>query len=107
MPIWKAGAVPSPLPLTSSETPTPRLNANGTTTFNIYIMADDMENITNVNISVQALDETEGIIEQRDFEQVPIQDGWITSYTGTFFVTEPMTINFTVGNWNEFDDHPY
>ena len=82
-------------------------NAAGDYVFNIYVMADDMESITNVDITVQALDETEGIIEQRDFSEVPIKDGWVTSYTGTFFVTEPMTINFTVGGWENFEDHPY
>ena len=82
-------------------------NAAGDYVFNIYIMSDDMENITDVDITVQAIDENEGIVEQRSFEEVPIKNGWVTSYTGEFFVSSQMTINFTVGNWNEFDDHPY
>ena len=82
-------------------------NNAGDYVFNIYIMSDDMENITDVDITVQAIDENEGIVEQRSFEEVPIKNGWVTSYVGEFFVSSQVTINFSVGDWSSFDDHPY
>ena len=79
----------------------------GYTTFNIFIMADEMDEIKELEISVQAVGANDAVIEQRSFSEVPIKNGWVTSYTGTFFVTTGMTINFTVGDWNLFDDYPY
>ena len=82
-------------------------NANGDYVFNLFIIADNMTEIMNVDITVQAFDENDGIIEQREFTDVPIKNGWVTHYTGTFFVTSELTINFTIGDWSNFDDHPY
>ena len=82
-------------------------NAAGDYVFNIYIMADNMTQTKNLDITVRAIDENEGIIEERSFSDVPIKNGWVTHYTGTFFVTSELTINFTIGDWSNFDDHPY
>lgn len=82
-------------------------NTAGDYVFNIYIMADNMTQTKNLDITVRAIDENEGIIEERSFSDVPIKNGWVTHYTGTFFVTSELTINFTIGDWSNFDDHPY
>lgn len=79
----------------------------GYTTFNIFVMSDDMTSTIDVDITAQAIDEDGNVVEEHQFNDVPIKNGWSTTYTGTFFVTTGFTINFTIGDWSNFDDHPY
>ena len=74
---------------------------NGIAAYNIYVMADDMTNVKYVDIEVEALNPTNDG-EVRQFTQVPIKNGYVTTYSGTFFITFGMDFTFLVGDWNEY-----
>lgn len=73
---------------------------NGVATYNVYVMGDDMTTVKYVDITAEAMNAT-GDGEVRHFDGVPIRDGYLTTYTGTFFVTFGMGFTFLVGDWNE------
>jgi hypothetical protein len=52
---------------------------------------------------VEALDENDAVIQSRVFENVPLRNGYKTNYRGTFFIDTPMSMSFTVNDWNEYD----
>ena len=109
-----------------SETGT-RLNVNGTATNKIersqtftefyttpspkyvgsYLMADDLENTTYITVTATAYDENDDVIETKTFTEVPLKDGYRTIYTGAFFTTTGVNFQFSVEDWNSFNDHPY
>ena len=74
---------------------------NGIASYNIYVMADDMTNVKYVDIEVEALNPTNDG-EVRQFNQVPIKNGYVTTYSGTFFITFGMDFSFSVDDWNEY-----
>ena len=80
---------------------------DGYVTFNIYVMADDMEDVTYCDIEVQAQDANNQAVETRQFTQVPIKDNYVTTYTGTFFVTFGMGFTFEVDDWNEMGSYTF
>ena len=79
----------------------------GSITFNAYITADSLDAITDVDIIADALDANDQIVKRRIFTQVPIKDGYITTFTGTFFTDEAMHFTFTADDWNMFDPTPF
>lgn len=74
---------------------------NGIASYNIYVMADDMTNVKYVDIEAKALNPTNDG-EVRQFTQVPIKNGYVTTYSGTFFITFGMDFSFSVDDWNEY-----
>lgn len=74
---------------------------NGVASYNIYVMADDMTNVKYVDIQAEALCPTNDG-EVRQFNQVPIKNGYVTTYSGTFFITFGMDFSFSVGDWNDY-----
>lgn len=74
---------------------------NGVATYNVYIMADDMTNVKYLDIEVEALCPTNDG-EVRQFSQVPIKNGYVTTYSGTFFITFGMDFSFSVDDWNDY-----
>ena len=76
-------------------------NQDGTATFVVYAIVTNAE--TQHDVTVKALGTNDAVIESRTFEDVSLRNGYKTSYSGTFFVTTPMQINFTVADWNTFD----
>lgn len=81
--------------------------SNGQVAFNVYIMSDNMEDTISVDVTVTAKDSNNQPVEERSFADVPLKNGWVTKYVGTFFITTQMNITFSVGDWSNFDDHPY
>lgn len=78
------------------------INCNGTSAiFNIYAITTNEQTLHTV--TVEALDENDGVIQERVFENVPLRNGYKTNYRGTFFVDTPMSMSFTVNDWNEYD----
>jgi hypothetical protein len=78
------------------------INCNGTSAiFNVYAIATDAQTLHTV--TVEALDENDGVIQERVFENVPLRNGYKTNYRGTFFIDTPMSMSFTVNDWNEYD----
>lgn len=74
---------------------------NGIASYNIYVMADDMTNVKYVDIQAEALCPTNDG-EVRQFTQVPIKNGYVTTYSGTFFITFGMDFSFSVDDWNDY-----
>ena len=74
---------------------------NGIASYNIYVMADDMTNVKYVDIEAEALCPTNDG-EVRQFSQVPIKNGYVTTYSGTFFITFGMDFSFSVDDWNDY-----
>ena len=75
---------------------------NGTSAvFNIYAIVTDAQ--TTHTITVTALDENDQEVQTRTFADVPLRNGYKTNYRGTFFIDTPMTMSFTVDDWQEYD----
>lgn len=75
---------------------------NGTSAiFNIYAIVTDAQ--TTHDITVEALDADDGVIQTRTFADVPLRNGYKTNYRGTFFIDSQFTSSFTVNDWNEYD----
>jgi hypothetical protein len=78
------------------------INCNGTSAiFNVYAIVTDAQ--TFHTVTVEALDENDGVIQERVFKNVPLRNGYKTNYRGTFFIDTPMSMSFTVNDWNEYD----
>ena len=74
---------------------------DGSTTCKIYCLADS--ETTTIDVTVEALDADDAVVESRDFADVPIKAGYVTSFTGTFFVTTALSFNFFSGDsWEDF-----
>ena len=79
------------------------INCNGTSSiFNIYAIVTDAS--TTHDILVEALDANGDVIQSRTFSAVPLRNGYKTNYKGTFFIDTPMSMNFVVDDWNEYDE---
>ena len=75
---------------------------NGTSSvFNVYTITTDAQTLHAV--TVDALDENDNVLQSRTFSAVPLRNGYRTNYRGTFFIDTPMTMTFTVNDWNEYD----
>ena len=75
---------------------------NGTSAiFNVYAITTDEQ--TTHDITVEALDADEAVIQTRTFADVPLRNGYKTNYRGTFFIDTPMSMSFTVNDWNEYE----
>ena len=78
------------------------INYGGTSAiFNVYAIVTDVQ--TTHDILVEALDENDGVVQSRTFAAVPLRNGYKTNYRGTFFIDTPMSMSFTVNDWNEYD----
>ena len=69
--------------------------------FNVYAIVTDAQ--TTHDITVTALDENDQEVQTRTFTNVPLRNGYKTNYRGTFFIDTPMTMSFTVNDWNEYE----
>ena len=76
--------------------------SDGTVSFLMYIIADANES-TNYTITATAYRSDNSIKQTRTFENVPIRNGYRTTYQGSFFIDTPMTMTFTVDDWQDFD----
>ena len=78
------------------------INYGGTSSiFNVYAITTDAQTLH--TITVEALDENDQEVQTRTFADVPLRNGYKTNYRGTFFIDTPMTMTFTVNDWNEYD----
>lgn len=78
------------------------INYGGTSSiFNIYAITTNEQTLHTV--TVEALDENDGVIQSRVFENVPLRNGYKTNYRGTFFIDTPVSMSFTVNDWNEYE----
>ena len=70
--------------------------------FNVYAIVTDAQ--TSHDIQVEALDANGDVLQTRTFMNVPLRNGYKTSYKGTFFIDTPMSMSFMVDDWNEYDE---
>ena len=78
------------------------INYGGTSSiFNIYAITTDTQTLHTV--TVEALDENDQEVQTRAFADVPLRNGYKTNYRGTFFIDTPMSMSFTVNDWNEYE----
>ena len=78
------------------------INYNGTSSiFNIYAIVTDAQTLHTVTVEV--LDENDGVVQSRTFADVPLRNGYKTNYRGTFFIDTPATAGFTIDDWNEYE----
>lgn len=69
--------------------------------FNVYAIVTNVQ--TTHDITVDALDANNDVIQTRMFADVPLRNGYKTNYRGTFFIDTPSSTSFTIGDWNEYD----
>ena len=72
--------------------------------FNVYAIVTDAQTLHTV--TVEALDADGNALvpaQSKTFENVPLRNGYKTTYRGAFFTEENMTMTFTVDDWNEYD----
>ena len=69
--------------------------------FNVYAIVTDAQ--TTHDITIEALDADEGVIQTRSFADVPLRNGYKTTYRGAFFTDQTFTSSFTVNDWNEYE----
>lgn len=82
------------------------INYGGTSSiFNVYAIVTDAS--TTHDITVTALDADGEPMQTRTFSDVPLRNGYKTTYRGTFFIDMLMSMSFTVNDWNEFDTVEY
>ena len=81
------------------------INYSGTSAiFNVYAITTDAQTLHTV--TVEALDADGNALvpaQVKTFENVPLRNGYKTTYRGAFFTEENMTMTFTVDDWNEYD----
>ena len=76
--------------------------AAGTVNLSTFIIAkDDMA--TNYTITVTAYDGNDQVVQARTFADVPIRNGYKTTYRGQFFTDAAMSMAFMVDDWQEFN----
>ena len=76
---------------------------NGTSSiFNVYMIATDAE--TTHTVTVDALDADDAVILSRTFSDVPIRQNHKTIMTGSFFTNPSLSVSFTAGEWNLYED---
>ena len=72
--------------------------------FNVYAITTDAQTLHTV--TVEALDADGNALvpaQMKTFENVPLRNGYKTTYRGAFFTEENITMTFTVDDWNEYD----
>jgi hypothetical protein len=55
------------------------------------------------DITIEALDSNDDVIQSRYFEDVPLRNNYKTTYRGTFFTDQAAAATFTVDDWSEYD----
>ena len=80
---------------------------DGYVTFNVFVIPDNLTGVRTVDITVSAMDGTDGEVETRQFVGVPIKAGYVTRYTGTFFITFDMGFSFEVGEWGSLGEYSF
>jgi len=78
------------------------LNQDGSVTLSAFVIADPDESVLHT-VTVTAYDTAGQSIQQRTFEDVPLRNGYRTTYRGAFFTDAAFTSSFTVSDWQEFD----
>ena len=82
----------------STVTPT----STGTVTLSCYLISTAAAPTTHT-VTVTFYDTDDQPLQQRTFEDVPIRNGYRTTYAGLFFKDQAFTATFTVDDWQDYD----
>lgn len=72
--------------------------------FNVYAITTDAQTLHTV--TVEALDADGNALvpaQSKTFDNVPLRNGYRTTYRGAFFTDAAFTSTFTVDDWNDYD----
>lgn len=67
--------------------------------FNVYAIVTS-ENTLH-NITIDALEANNNVLQTRELTDVPLRNGYKTNYRGQFFVEQPVASSFIVDDWND------
>ena len=76
-------------------------NNDGTVTFNLYAIMTDTQTLHTV--TVEAFDANDQLKQSRTFSNVPLRNGYKTTYRGVYFTNTATAAAFSVGDWNLYD----
>ena len=77
--------------------------ADGSATFTLYALPEDMTAQHHYDVTMTALDAQSQPIETREFTAVPLRANYRSQYTGQFFITRSTGITFEIEDWNSYD----
>ena len=69
--------------------------------FNIYAIVTDAE--TTHTVTIEALDTNDAVIQSRTFNDVPLRNGYKTTYRGPFFIDTDVSASFVCEDWSSYD----
>ena len=69
--------------------------------FSVYAIVTDTQTLHTVTVT--AFDDNDQELQTRTFADVPLRNGYKTSYRGTFFIDTPASASFLVNDWNEYE----
>ena len=67
-----------------------------------FVIAQD-DAATDYMMTVTAYDANDDVVQERTFADVPIRNGYRTTYRGAFFTDAVFTTSFTVNDWNDYE----
>lgn len=82
--------------------PTYTTKADGTIALSCFIIATASE-ATAYTLTVTAYDEQGGVVQERVFVDVPVRNGYRSTYRGAFFTDEDFAASFTVNDWTDYE----
>ena len=74
---------------------------DGTVTCTTYAIVTNAQ--TQHDITVTALDADGNTLQERTFNDVPLRNGYRTTYRGVYFTDTNHTATFSIGEWQEYD----
>ena len=74
---------------------------DGTVALSVYSIVTDTPTLH--DITAEALDASDQIIQSHVFNDVPLCNGYKTTYRGAFFTSQGVSMTFTAGDWCEYD----
>lgn len=76
-------------------------NNDGTAAFSVYSIVSDEE--TTHTVTIDALDADDNVIQTKIFTDVPLRNGYKTTYRGAVFTDSDVSVSFTVPDWQSYD----
>ncbi len=67
-----------------------------------FVIAQD-DAATDYTMTVTAYDANDDVVQERTFADVPIRNGYRTTYRGAFFTDAVFITSFTVNDWNDYE----
>lgn len=73
---------------------------DGSVVIMLYIIGSDTQ--TAYDITVQALDASDNIVQERTIPNVPVRNNYKVTASGAFFIDSPQAFSFITADWDEF-----